>query len=234
MAGPSGQTPVLHLPYPIDNDNVDVPRDIKALADGVEGLNVVPIGAAMMWPTPVAPLHWVLVNGQQVPAADWPRLAAAFPAWVAGGQITMPNWQQRFPLGAGGTDDPLETGGSDQIALAAANLPAHAHPDNIAIAAAGGHAHGALTSGWNYVIADRAVGAGAPEVQINLPALRAAMTVDGSGNYQNGLFNDAAATAAVASHVHGKTGGVQNNVGGGAPLDYRPRFFVVNFIMRGE
>jgi hypothetical protein len=36
MAGPSGTTTKLLLPYPIPDDTVDVPRDVKALADRLE------------------------------------------------------------------------------------------------------------------------------------------------------------------------------------------------------
>ena len=38
MPPPSGSTPILHLPYPIPDDTVDVPRDIKALADRLDPL----------------------------------------------------------------------------------------------------------------------------------------------------------------------------------------------------
>jgi hypothetical protein len=38
MPAPSGSTPRLALPYPIPDDPVDVPRDIKALADKLDGL----------------------------------------------------------------------------------------------------------------------------------------------------------------------------------------------------
>lgn len=36
MPPPSGSTPILGLPYPVPNDAVDVPRDIKALADKLD------------------------------------------------------------------------------------------------------------------------------------------------------------------------------------------------------
>jgi hypothetical protein len=36
MPPPSGSTPTLLLPYPVPNDPVDVPRDIKALADKLD------------------------------------------------------------------------------------------------------------------------------------------------------------------------------------------------------
>jgi len=36
MAAPTGRTPNLQLPYPIPDDDVDVPRDIKALADKLD------------------------------------------------------------------------------------------------------------------------------------------------------------------------------------------------------
>jgi len=40
MAGPSGATPRLALPFPTETDNVDVPRDIKALADKLDAVSL--------------------------------------------------------------------------------------------------------------------------------------------------------------------------------------------------
>ncbi len=37
MVAPTGRTPNLDLPYPIPDDDVDVPRDVKALADKLDG-----------------------------------------------------------------------------------------------------------------------------------------------------------------------------------------------------
>src|ERR1700750_2675003 len=49
MAGPpSGSTPIQKVPYPIPNDPVDVPRDIKAVADWLEA-NFKAAGLAISW-----------------------------------------------------------------------------------------------------------------------------------------------------------------------------------------
>jgi len=48
MAGPSGTTPVLALPYPTPDDNVDVPRDIKALADKLDPMNSLAVDYASL------------------------------------------------------------------------------------------------------------------------------------------------------------------------------------------
>lgn len=59
MAGPSGQTAVLHLPYPLPDDTVDVPRDVQALASTIDGISGIkpPIVTSL----PVSP-----VDGQEV------------------------------------------------------------------------------------------------------------------------------------------------------------------------
>src|SRR4051812_35223478 len=51
-------TPILGLPYPTDDDLAQVPRDIKALADAIDPLGVLPVGALCMWPTAAAPTGW--------------------------------------------------------------------------------------------------------------------------------------------------------------------------------
>lgn len=62
MAGPSGATPRLTLPYPIPGDTVDVPRDIQALAqklDGIQGYGV-PLLSAL----PSSPADGAIVDLQ--------------------------------------------------------------------------------------------------------------------------------------------------------------------------
>jgi hypothetical protein len=61
MSGPSGSTPILALPYPVTGDSADVPRDIKALADQLDGL-VHPV----VNPPLVTSLPGVPADGQEV------------------------------------------------------------------------------------------------------------------------------------------------------------------------
>ena len=60
MAGPSGATTRLALPYPIPNDTVDVPRDVKALADKLDvqpgiALPLERVGSTPPWPASPVP-----------------------------------------------------------------------------------------------------------------------------------------------------------------------------------
>ncbi len=94
---------------------------------------LVPIGAVTMYAGAAAPANWLLCNGATLSrAAPYDKLFAvvgtAFNVGtVAADKFMLPNLTQRFPLGAppGGVG---ATGGSFSVALATANLPAHAHP----------------------------------------------------------------------------------------------------------
>jgi len=59
MAGPSGSTPILTLPYPIPDDTVDVPRDIQALATKLDGIS-------SLRPPLVSSLPGTPVDGQEI------------------------------------------------------------------------------------------------------------------------------------------------------------------------
>ena len=121
----SPSTPTLALPYPALTDTPDVPRDIQALANAIDPLGVVPAGAMLMWPVAAAPSGWLLCNGQVVPAATYPKLAALLGS--TGGNVTLPNLTGRVPLGASGTHAIGSTGGVETVALSVAQIPAHSH-----------------------------------------------------------------------------------------------------------
>ena len=61
MAGPSGATTRLALPYPVSSDSADVPRDVKALTDVLDPI-VPPFStgtsAARPVPSPAGRLYW--------------------------------------------------------------------------------------------------------------------------------------------------------------------------------
>lgn len=139
-----GQTSTLALPYPLPGDTVDVPRDIRALAEAVDPLGMIPIGAFVMWPGASAPSErWLLMLGQPVPAATYPGLAAVL--GQVGGLVTIPDMRDVFPVGAGTSYSVGARGGAAVVALTAeSQLPPHAHTVSDP-----GHAHSASSTGMN-------------------------------------------------------------------------------------
>lgn len=195
-------TPILQLPYPVDGDTASVPRDVKALADAIDPLGVVPVGALMLWPTIVAPAAWLLCDGHQVLAADFPKLAAVLGS--AAGQITLPDLRNRFPIGAG-VAPPLATGGAATVALAVAEMPAHAH-------------------GGATAFRDRSQSHAHPISAVSQPGQSGApgaTYVVGGGVVST--------TEAVDAPDHKHAIGAE---GGGQAHENRPPFLVVSFIIR--
>jgi hypothetical protein len=96
--------------------------ELTSPADGVLAIDGVPIpltipssvpsGAMAMWPAAAAPAGWLLCQGQSVLRTDYPALFTAIGVVfgsVDGTHFTLPNMQQRFPLGvaAAGTGNAL-------------------------------------------------------------------------------------------------------------------------------
>lgn len=224
-----GATAKNAIPYPELDDPADVPADMKEMADKLDTFGFVPAGAMFMWPGVAAPAGFLLCQGQtDVPAVDNPTLVALFGA--TGGFVTMPDLRDRMPMGASATRAPLSTGGEDVVTLNGAQLPAHAHPDNIAVVAGGAHTHPPAVNGWNYAIADRAIGQMTADLG-SASALRVAATMAG-GVYSPGYWDDAPATGSAGSHGHSRTGGVQNSTGGGGAHNNVPPFLAINYIVR--
>ena len=89
---------------------------------------------------------WLECNGASWPAADYPRLAAAFPNWVFGDKIATPNLKGKFL----GSEDGGVVGnmyGANNQFLTLGNLPSHSHLTGGSTTGAGGHNHGSNVSG---------------------------------------------------------------------------------------
>ena len=84
---------------------------------------------------------WLQCNGQAVPAATYPKLAACFPQWVHGGVLTVPDLRNCF-LGSGSVDA-TGFGGANTTHLTRDQLPPHTHLSAGSTSAAGRHNHGA-------------------------------------------------------------------------------------------
>src|SRR4051812_3533645 len=81
MAAPSGATPILGLPYPIPNDDVDVPRDIKALADKLDATKSIR-ATSVLASAPVLDVGQLgqARAGRQLTVADFTAMGLSAPA----------------------------------------------------------------------------------------------------------------------------------------------------------
>jgi len=73
------------------------------------GFDSVPIGMVNIWSAEGQfPTGWLLLDGQEVLASEYPELAVARPEWVIGSNIKLPNFQGQFLRGydPSGTIDP--------------------------------------------------------------------------------------------------------------------------------
>src|SRR5215468_3318616 len=111
MAGPSGATPLLRLRYPIPDDNVNVPRDIQALAEDIEGTGssgasgLLIVGEVRFIAVPAAPAGWLACDGAARPRATFSRLYAAigdlFGAGDGSTTFNVPDLRGRVAVGSG-------------------------------------------------------------------------------------------------------------------------------------
>lgn len=235
-------TPILGLPYPTSADTSDVPRDVKALADALDPLGVVPVGALMLWPTALAPAAWLICDGHAVLAADYPKLVAVLGA--VGGQITLPDLRNRVPIGPG--ENPLlGQGGAKEVTLAAAQIPAHVH--NVAgfnTANGGTHTHQVAAQATGIENGDHSHSVHITTFSYTPGASQANfVTVYGSGSFiltpgTSGRSSSHAhnvpshLTAADGDHTHVVAARDTSSIGGGLPHSIEQRFLVVNFIIR--
>jgi microcystin-dependent protein len=213
MAGPSGATPNLSLPYPVPDDSVDVPRDIQALATALDAGRAVPVGSLLMWPTAAPPTGFLVCNGSTVSSATYPALAAVL--GEAGGLVTLPDLRDTFPVGAGPTMALGSKGGAAAVTLSGpqSGVPAHTHAHTLAIANGGVHDHALNTAGDG--VSSGSGGGYAARMSKN------------SGT-SVGNTNDS------ASHSHGVTGAISNAAAANAAASHenRPPFLSINFIIR--
>ena len=227
MAGPSGTTPILTLPYPLDNDTVDVPRDVRALAEKLDPLGFVPVGALLMWPTAVPPGGWLVCDGRTVDAATYPALAAVLGS--AGGLITLPALGGRVPVGADASHALGSSGGAAQRTLTAAQsgMPLHNHGNSGGTDRSLAHMHNVqdVDQGGGNLVENGGLVMVAGEVNGTSRAI--AMTKTGA--FAIGLR---AASAAAPDHLHAIPNAAARNATD--PVNIEQPYLAVNYIIRAS
>jgi hypothetical protein len=171
----------------------------------------------------------------------------------AGGKITLPDMQNRFPMGPGAVAVG-DTGGQNDTIIQPDQLPSHVHGISFNAGLSGGHNHGGAV-GWGggvdhlhgsplggkvYMFAN-----GSPRwwpVGTAQPWTNGFKFADGTANPEaDGSFTTGAsdrsldhthAITAVGDHVHAINGATQGGPGTGRVVDNRPLFKAFNFIIK--
>lgn len=136
MPAPSGTTPLLKLPYPIPDDDVNVPRDIEALAEALEARGAFIVGEVRFLALVATPTGWLAADGTARSRTTYAKLFAAIgTVWGTGdGSATfnLPDLRGRVVVGAGAgsglTARNIATKwGVEAVVLSTAQMPSHAH-----------------------------------------------------------------------------------------------------------
>lgn len=250
------------LPYPsLDRtDTADVPRDVKALADKVDSSLLIArhdelIGEIKIWPIAAAPDLFLICDGSLIDRVGiYNKLFLAIGTTFGiagddGAKFRLPDGRGRAFLGVDGSanrlsvDDALgDYGGKETAPLSIANMPPHAHPDNIAFSASGLHDHSGLTGfrdrtqdhfhttpvGFPWVAQDHSgIAPG-----FNPPIVQPAAGATGDVSTRSADAPDHKHTLSPdGSHTHPKSGSVQS-AGGGIEHPNLPPYLIANYIIR--
>lgn len=99
------------------------------------------IGSIAMFPAIAIPVGYIRCDGQNISSTDNPELGVVFAGLFGNpgaGLVTLPNFADRFPVGAGFSYPPGAIGGANAVALSVEEMPLHNH--NVAISDPG-HNH---------------------------------------------------------------------------------------------
>lgn len=131
MAAPSGATPLLGYRYPTPDDDVNVPRDLQALAEDNEAKNFI-IGEIRFVAVLVAPKGFLPCDGAAKSRTTYAKLFAAISTVFGAGDgsttFNVPDLKGRAPIsngaGAGLTNRTIGSkGGEETHRLAPTEMP---------------------------------------------------------------------------------------------------------------
>jgi microcystin-dependent protein len=196
-------------------DSVSVPSATTALAvtgsiDAVNkgkikenGNDLLPQGSIIMWSGAAVPAGWALCDGGTYPK-------------VAGGTATTPNLMDRFVVGANatggsgtaGTYTIGTSGGNDNIILTVAQMPTHNHGGSVS---GGAHTH-TYNDSYSSSSCKDGVFSGQSGCYMSLVSdvNKTETTTVGDGTHTHSIAND----------------------GSSSPIDIRPKFYALAYIMK--
>jgi microcystin-dependent protein len=216
-----------------------------------------PIGSVMMHAGSTAPTNWLLCQGQSLSttgtyAALFGVIGYAFGG--SGANFNVPNLQLRFPLGVGAGYVLGAGGGASTVALATANLPAHAHPiTDVAhshTAQQNAHSHVIATGSHSHAITTGAHAHSGVATGLTGPGTGSIAGGVGGGNLQMGNTSTAGnlggntdtagnlggntdtQTPGVGVNASGTGLSTTQNTGSGAAFSILPPYVGINFIIR--
>jgi hypothetical protein len=102
--------------------NVRGPQGDQGI-QGVPGPSL-PSGAIIAGPWESDPSGYLILDGRTLTAATYPNVAAAYPSWVSGGNLVLPNMTGAVLMGAASAG---VLSGSMSHTLTVNNLPVHVH-----------------------------------------------------------------------------------------------------------
>lgn len=177
--------------------------------------NYVPTGGMLMWGTASAPTGYLLCNGATVSRSTYSALFAvigtAYGAGDGSTTFTLPDFRDRFPVGAGTSYSANSTGGSKD-----AIVVSHTHTGTTG---AGGAATGALVTGVGD-FGDFQSASGVFSLSGAQPSR--SQGASGTGSYTT-------ATMAISDHTHAFTTDSSGSSGTNANL---PPYLGVYFIIK--
>lgn len=164
--------------------------------------NSTPVGLIAMWSGTTLPAGWTLCNGVAVARSD------------GTGNITPPDLRDRFLVGSGGNYPLGNIGGVASYQLTTAQLPSHTHGVN-----ENPHGHGVNENPHSH---------GMNGFYENIPGNQ----VGGGGTPINSVGNSTSPATTGISIAAGVTGISIQATGGNAPIENRPPFYALAFIMK--
>jgi microcystin-dependent protein len=174
----------------------------------VSGNGSVPLGAIMMWSGTTAPAGWALCDGTTVSGYKTPDLRSRF---VVGYNPSNAENNDPGNLSTGGTSATTDSKSTDLVTLSVANLPSHNHSYSGSTDWGGSHTHTVITHNTTS-IGNNADSGG---------------DISAADNWQ--IQTQTSSNAGYHSHLFN---GSTDHTGSATPIDVRPAYYTIAFIMR--
>lgn len=166
------------------------------------------------------PTGWLLCDGTEVSRATYSALfgiiGTSYGAGDGATTFNLPDLQGAFPRGAGADGPRGDTGGSAEIVLTVANLPAHTHSIN--------HTHAATSTNGTH---DHATGSNSSVGGSSAAFVRSPTT--GADYFSSNALVD---NAGDHSHTIPAYAGTSGSTGSGTAINNLPPYVAVNYIVK--